>query len=242
VIFAALSLGPFIRVAGYSTHIPGPWALLRYVPVIGAARMPTRLSILVMMGLSMLLAMCVKHLRSSPTTRRWPAIMTALLICELVPAPRVLYSARVPDVYRLIAADPRPMRVLTLPFGLRDGISSRGNQSAEYQYYQTVHQKPIFGGYISRLPTGQVDRYERLPILRALMDLSEGVVLDDETRRRVIDLAHRRAERLNVGWVVIDTARASDDLIAFAQAAFDLESVASDQNWQLYTSRLEDGR
>ena len=39
--FALLALGPFIHVAGYNTHIPGPWALLRYVPGFGLARMPT---------------------------------------------------------------------------------------------------------------------------------------------------------------------------------------------------------
>ena len=40
--FMALSFGPFLIVAGMNTHIPGPWALLRYVPVISAVRTPTQ--------------------------------------------------------------------------------------------------------------------------------------------------------------------------------------------------------
>jgi hypothetical protein len=38
--FALLALGPFIYVAGANTHIPGPWALLRYVTPMSLARTP----------------------------------------------------------------------------------------------------------------------------------------------------------------------------------------------------------
>src|SRR5918993_2366455 len=39
---ALLALGPFVQIAGMSTYVPTPWAVLRYLPVIGAARMPPR--------------------------------------------------------------------------------------------------------------------------------------------------------------------------------------------------------
>ena len=101
--------------------------------------MPARMTILVMLGLSMILAMAVHDLRSrSRHPRLVVAAIGALLLFELLPAPRVLYSAEVPAVYRTIAADPRPIRVLSLPFGLRDGLSSRGNFSSSSQFYQTL--------------------------------------------------------------------------------------------------------
>jgi hypothetical protein len=37
-----LSLGPFVHVAGLNTYLIGPWAILRYVPLIGMARSPSR--------------------------------------------------------------------------------------------------------------------------------------------------------------------------------------------------------
>ena len=40
--FMALSLGPFVIAAGINTYVPGPWALMRYVPVVNAVRTPTR--------------------------------------------------------------------------------------------------------------------------------------------------------------------------------------------------------
>ena len=94
-VFALLSLGPFIVVGGLMTHVPGPWALARYLPIVGAARMPTRLSILVLLGASMLLAMALHALRGRV---RWPGALTAaiglLLVLELVPGPRTLYRRR----------------------------------------------------------------------------------------------------------------------------------------------------
>ena len=39
-----------------NTHVPGPWAFLRYVPVIGLARTPSRFSIVFMLALAVLFA------------------------------------------------------------------------------------------------------------------------------------------------------------------------------------------
>jgi hypothetical protein len=49
-VFGLLAMGPFVRIAGVETYIPTPWALLRYLPIVGAARMPTRFTILVALG------------------------------------------------------------------------------------------------------------------------------------------------------------------------------------------------
>lgn len=157
--FGALSLGPFIVVAGIMTYIPGPWAFLRYLPIVGAARMPTRLAVLTLLGVSMLLAMAVQALRTRLTWPKSTALaINALLIGELLPAPRPLFTSALPSFYHLVASDPRPIRVMNLPFGLRDGLSSVGDASAEYQYHQTAHEQPIVGGYVSRLPLGEVER------------------------------------------------------------------------------------
>ena len=92
--FALLALGPFVYVAGVNTYIPGPWALLRYVPVIGLARTPTRFAIVAALGLAVLLAGALAALGE-----RWPqrrraigAVAVVLLVFELWPAPRTLYS------------------------------------------------------------------------------------------------------------------------------------------------------
>ncbi|MCA1652104.1 MAG: hypothetical protein LC753_18160, partial [Acidobacteria bacterium] len=238
--FALLSLGPFVRVAGHTTYVPTPWALLRYLPVVGAARMPTRLTVLVMLGVAMLVAMAVRELRVR-AARPWvPATVVGLLLCfELLPAPRPVYSAYVPEFYKtIIAADPRPVRVLTLPLGLRDGLSSRGEHSAAAQFYQTVHEKPLIGGYMSRLPRRHVRGYRGMKVIRALMDLSEGRRINPARLEAFIERAHSVLPQQRIGYVVVDTTRASSELIAFARAAYDLELVSTDGPQHLYRTEL----
>ncbi len=235
---AFLALGPFVHIAGWNTHVPTPWTLLRYLPVIGAARMPTRVTILVMLGVAVLLAFAVRALRER-AARPWipPVVVGSLLLVELLPAPRPIHSARVPAFYATIAADPREVRVLHLPFGLRDGLSSTGDFSAYAQFLQTFHEKPIIGGYLSRLPSGGVRKYRRVRLFRLLFDLSERRVVSAERMEAAIEQAHAEALMLKIGYVVVDTTRASPQLIGFARSALDLQRIATEGAQELYIVR-----
>lgn len=239
---AVLSLGPFIAIAGWQTHIPTPWSLLRYLPVIGATRMPARISILVMLGAAVLLTFAVRALRMRSTRPWMPAsIVASCLLVELAPGPRTLYPANVPSFYKQIAADPRPIRVLTLPFGLRDGTSSHGNFAASTQFYQTVHEKGLIGGYLSRLPSRGIEPYRRSYRLSVLMDLSARRSVSPERFERAIERAHLYPPRLDIGYVVIRTGDVSPQLVAFAKSAFDLEFVTEERGQALYRTPLATG-
>lgn len=237
-VFALLSLGPFVRIAGVNTYIPTPWTLLRYLPVIGAARMPTRMTVLVMLGLSMLTALAVRDLRRASGRPGFVlAGVTILLMLELVPAPRRLHSAAVPEIFRIIAADPRPVRVMHLPFGLRDGLSSNGVFSAAYQYYQTVHEKPLMGGYLSRLPPAAISSGRRDAVLKVLLRLSEGKESPVEAQVAAAVRGPELVRRVNLGYVVVDTRAASPALVEFASNALWLEQIATDGPFVLYRTR-----
>jgi hypothetical protein len=235
IMFAVFALGPFIAVAQYATYVPTPWAALRYLPIIGAARMPGRMTVLVMLGVAMLLAMALERLRSQS---RHPRLVTAavagLLIIELLPAPRALDSARVPSVYHKIAEDPRDVRVLTLPFGLRDGMSGAGSFDVPAQFYQTVHGKRLIGGYVSRLPRRTLQRYRRHPVFGVLIDLSAGVEVSQQRRDEALQRADGTMMHLDVGYIIIDTARTPQDLQDFAREAFSLTLVTRDGTMELY--------
>jgi hypothetical protein len=239
LFFAWLALGPFISIAKHLTYIPTPWAVLRYFPIVGAARMPPRMSLLVMLGVSMLLAMAVHSLRQrSSRPRLVTGAIVGLLLFELLPAPRTLQSAELPDAYKVVAADPRPIRVLSLPFGLRDGLSSRGNYSAISQFYQTFHEKGLIGGYVSRLPGGSIQRYRRNPTIRVLLRLSEGTPVEPELFEAALAGADPIMRRLHLGYVVIDLRRSAPELRDFAKRAFQLSFVSTDGSRELYHTPL----
>lgn len=238
-LFAAMSLGPFVHVAGTNTYIPGPWALLRYVPVVGLARSPSRFVVLVALGVAILFASSLTALGE-----RWPArrrlllgCLTALLLVELSPAPRQLFSGRVASVYHRIAADPRAdARVLSLPFGVRDGTSSIGNFNPLTQYQQTVHAKRLVGGYLSRVTTEQKRALTRLPVLDAMMTLSQPASpgLSEDQRRRARDARDRFLNVSKLAWVVTDDRATSPELRSFAEDLLRLERIVSEEGYTLY--------
>jgi hypothetical protein len=236
VCFGALSLGPFVHVAGVNTYVIGPWALLRYVPVVGLARSPSRLALVAILGLSLLFAFALEALVRCGRRWRWAAGgLAAAMAVELLAAPRPLYSAAVPDIYALVthaASDSR--RLLDLPTGVRDGLSSLGNFSAASNYFQTAHGRPLIGGYLSRVSTWRKRENERAPMLHALFALSEGRALApselEEARRSRADFLRRSC----IGFVVLDKHRASGQLRTFAVTALDLMPVHEDAAYALY--------
>ena len=239
--FAALSLGPFVHVAGYNTHIPGPWSLLRYLPMIGFARTPSRFAIVTALGVAILLAGALTVLG-----QRWPqrrrlilSVATILLLVELWPAPRTLYSAAISPVYDTIAADPRPIRALTLPFGVRDGVSSIGNFRARSQFNQTRHGKTLIGGYLSRISPRRIDRMRAdFPTLAALMKLSEPQDLNVEDLGLLHDRGAAFVRRANLAYVVLDQRFITESAAAPVIEGFGLREIQRDAHLILYTTSL----
>jgi hypothetical protein len=239
--FALLALGPFIHVAGVNTEIPGPWALARYLPLVRLARAPGRLAIVAMLGLSMLFAGALCHIGT-----RWPhrrrmllSAIAAVMLFELMPAPRPLYSAAIPRFYARVGAQPGDMRMLELPVGVRDGTSSVGNFTARSQFFQTVHGKPLIGGYLSRVSRRRVAEMRQDPVLDALMTLSEGGALDPRRERALIEEGPAFIRRTRVGFVVIDDSSASARLRDFAIRALRLQQVDGEDPYGLYVPASE---
>jgi hypothetical protein len=243
ILFATLAIGPFLRIGGAVTFFPGPWALVRYLPIVGEARMPQRFSVLVFLGLAVLFAAALVAIG-----RRWPhrrrAIVGAAglaLAFELWPAPRQLWSAEVPGVFRVVAQDTRRLRVLELPFGVRDGLSSLGDFSASSEFYQTLHAHDLIGGYLSRVSDVTKRAYLEEPVTRTLMDFAEGRTPSADQLTLASASAPGFIDRTRLGYVVIDRVRVSPAERAFAISALGLTRVdapAETGPRELYVTRV----
>jgi hypothetical protein len=238
-VFGLLALGPFITVMGVSTSVPGPWAFLRYVPVVGLARSPARFAIVMLLALSVLCAAALVWIgqRYPRHRRRMLTALTVVALFELWPAPRPLYSAAVPNFYRHVAAAPDGSAILELPFGVRDGTSSVGNFTARSQFFQTAHGRTLMGGYLSRIARRRVADLERTPVLYALALLSENRPLPPELASTVRQRAPAFLHEKRVNYVVIDRARSSAALASLAVDALRLDFVEAEGGLELYRVR-----
>jgi hypothetical protein len=236
VAFGLMTMGPFIYVAGVNTYIPTPWTLLRYVPVISDARMPSRMAIVATMAVAMLFAAALSAWTSRAGKHRpWVLVAVALLLCvDLFPAPRRLYSAGVPEIYQRIAQDPRPVSVLRLPTGVRDGLASLGNFTAHAQFFQTVHEKRLIGGYLSRTTPRRRESHISHPVLGPLVALSGGLPVTQAQRLEARAAAAAFVREVDLGYVVINHREASPALEQFAVDVLKLTRVQGDADLSLY--------
>lgn len=207
--FAVWALGPFLTIFGFDTGLRLPAILMRFVPIVANARMPGR----AMIGVSMALAVLIATRMSRATGRlRSPAIqwlVIALVVFEYFDAPIALTPLDRPAVYRTLARQ-APGAVCEVPFGVGGGLNPGvGAQDRRILFYATLHEHPIAGGYIGRMPKDTAERYERMPIAGALLRLSDGRP-EAATASTPIDLTQSPCR-----YVVVNRASSSAALLEY---------------------------
>jgi hypothetical protein len=198
-----LALGPFLHIAGESRFevdgetltVPLPYLLLRHVPFVKGARVPSRfielllLSLIVLAGYGLARA-CGRFNTRGKAFAAAVVLVAALLETTLTPFPVV--STRAPAVYAEIGRSPETGTVLELPLDLR---------IIKYHYYQTVHGKRMLVGN----PVRPRQKYAAYPAGIPLIPyLSEPTRLldapDPEDARRD---AERLADFFEIRYIVI---------------------------------------
>ncbi|HEX6739585.1 MAG TPA: hypothetical protein VF310_15000 [Vicinamibacteria bacterium] len=145
-----LSLGPVVRVGPWS--LPGPFALVRWLPGVSMLRIPARMGVLALLGLACLAALGLDEL--ARRVRRPRAVAAAALILLALEAyPHHLGGLFRPDptpppTVRWLAAAPRGL-VLELPWDHETmGYGGR------YIYWSTRHWQPMVNGWGGFYPKG----------------------------------------------------------------------------------------
>jgi hypothetical protein len=238
VMFGLLALGPFIHVGGLNTYVPGPWALLRYIPLVGLVHTPARFAIPFTLCFAILVADALRELIRRRTQRRRVLLCIAgiALAVELLPAPLTLYSAEIPPLYRKVAAAPSSTVLLEIPTGVRDGVSNLGDFTARTEFNQTSHGKTVIGGFLSRIPRRRVEEVLMSPVNRALAMLSEKQTLTADEEAALLQQGPTFIREKHVGFVIVDRTRASPTFEALVVKAFHLRHVETNDSFVLYST------
>ncbi len=178
-VFLVWALGPFLTVWGWNTALVLPQTALRYLPIVSNARVPGRAMVMVYLSLAILSAM---GLATRSSRSRWPAwTLIVLTIVDYAGAPIPLWSIDVPSVYQALRARGDQGVLLELPMGIRDGFGSRGSMDPGSPLFQTIHQHPVVGGFVARIPervtTAYLDDSLFGPLLRASEPSTQAVAL-----------------------------------------------------------------
>ena len=228
-VFFLWALGPYLLLFGVNTGLPMPGILLRYIPIVSNARIPGRAVVFVALGVAMLLALAVS---SSPRLRsnRSVAVLLALVFVDFWPQPLPLHRLETPPIYQQLATLPAG-GLLEIPLGIRDSFGEEGRIDTNIMYFQSVHRKPIVGGYVSRIPPSVRRTFTDSPVLQALLKLSAGEagIAPKVDGRDVRDFMMRAG----VKYVVIDT-RIATAQVRDLVLSMPLTLLGSDERRQLY--------
>lgn len=151
IFFAVLSFGPILRVWTYSVgnYWPYYW-LVQSVPIIQMAKTAGRFAIFLVLALALAAAFGARELMT-----RWQwrygakgavvgvSVLVGLVVLEFAPGRAPLTPVQAPQLYYQIAQDTDPGAIVDVPAG---GWPA----NEQYMLYQTVHQKPITSGAVSR--------------------------------------------------------------------------------------------
>jgi hypothetical protein len=153
--FTLLAMGPQLQINGQILDIPLPYQLLsQLIPTFSITGIPGRFVVMTSLVLAMLAAYGLATLAGwwqNKTSTNISPINSALLVTavllitlEYLAVPLRLSSTGLDDFYHTMAADPESYAVLDIKW-----------DANFLMHAQTVHGKPLVGGWLARLPEGQ---------------------------------------------------------------------------------------
>ena len=228
------ALGPWLMVFGRQTPLILPAIGIRFLPIVDNARIPGRAMVVVHLAVAILAAMGFARLLSAgPRPRLMAWCLAAALILECLPGRPSLYSVHTPSPYVALRASMHTGAVCELPLGMRDGFGELGSLDEAMLLHQFIHQRPLVGGFVARLPPAIPRGYEAMPVIRSLLRLSSGSRAADADADLTPREAAARLASAGIAFIVLDTRRASADLIQYVQSKIQLRRIA-DQEGRIF--------
>jgi hypothetical protein len=224
-----------VHAAGINTALLAPAVLLRYVPIVSNARMPGRAIVMTYLAIAMLAAIGL----ASARLRRGRVVMAVLGVlaaADFLAAPFPTLRIDPPAIYQTVRDRPERGALAELPVGLADGFGRLTPLDPAMLVNQSVHGRPVVGGFVARLLPETLRAYRQDPLLAAWLRLSgmrglEQAPLPDR------DQARAMLRRDGIALVMLHRRQASADLRRYVESTLPLSLVADDGERVLYTVR-----
>ncbi|AMM42131.1 conserved hypothetical protein, membrane [Candidatus Desulfofervidus auxilii] len=218
--FFILSLGPMLQIYGHGIFLL-PYQPLYHLPLIGAFRVPSRFDIMLTLCLAIIAGYQIKLFLSKFSLKKrfiLTSIFSAFIIFEYAAFPYPLDpwpSSRLAHDIKPAFKGPSKGSILFIPFG---DCGQYG--AATLMYFQTIFNRPMLGGYISRTPPWLVNYYENAPIIGTIKKLARGNQVSKERIIKDRELIEEMIRLYNIQYIVGIKEFLNESLIEYCTTIF----------------------
>jgi hypothetical protein len=227
VLFLIFAMGPQLQWDGHIVDVKLPYRYLYdYVPGFSITGIPGRFVVMISLATAVLagygLLQLIRYLRSKAFVLALVAGLAVLL--EFASLPMDGSDTNLPEFYHTMAADSQSYAVIDAKW------------DANYlMHAQTVHGKPLVGGWLARLPEEKARYLDQGSLERALVYLMLGEraaeMTDAETLRRELQSSLTRHNvryiidhdnqiggwiTQGLGWVPIHTESGEEEITVYS--------------------------
>lgn len=203
IVFTILILGPELKflneLTGY--ELPGK-VLYDLIPGWDFNRVPARFVVILTLSLAILSSHAIsgimqKHLKTNKKTIAFGSIVLFVILLEFATVPYPTTAHAIPSIYETIKNDSKNFVILDAPTG---GLGYLDLQSDPlYQYFQTVHEKPIYGGWATR-PSTESQRFMQSYFI---LQFFYPAITDDIVKQDLKDVGASILNYYNIGYVIL---------------------------------------
>lgn len=214
IIFFFLTLGPFLysgnniyELDGMKFTIPLPYLFFYFLPFVKGILVPPRFVIFMIFILIIISGYALSEIYYKVKNSKIKLIVTifiaGIFLFENFSMPINISNAQIPQFYNKLSNDSNNYVILELPFYLSTSFYTLGSipSSTKLQYYQTVHNKRILNGCVSRVPDSYYEFYSKLTGLDYLINPQNS--LDQETINKIKNNAISNFSKLNIKYIII---------------------------------------
>lgn len=214
ILLGIISLGPFLKVHGFNTHVPLPYYFLYKLPFFDLFRAIGRSSVIVILCISILASYGINEIFKIFKMNNYKKILFVSVIacCIIFESLMIPYPISDPlpisGIYRQISSDRNFSAVLETPIGEGYNSFQEGKYSSNQYYlaYQTIHEKPIYSGHLSRV-SEPTQRYLQTYFLNQFIwDQSSDDIVKQDTKKVGISLLNY----FNIGYIIVHSKVSPD--------------------------------
>lgn len=224
VTFLLLSLGTKINF-GEKTILEGIYTPFYYflkIPILGSIDCPIRFPIILQLCLSILISFFIAK---SKNIKRASAAILLIMLIEYISINKDFSSTEVPDVYYQIKNQQNQRTLLEIPSGITESKGAFGYDwsiqalHSKQMYWQSIHHKPRFGVYMSRLTPDKYSFYRTESILSEIFNFMSAGGEKPKNNFNKTDI-EGFIKKYNLGYIVLSPNARQKDFEEFIDDQF----------------------